>query len=158
MAEKQIIKREKILPMFANKKEKTGKVIHALKWRTGAEINTLRLYDLLANNGIIPKDNETLENLKYAFSGDQLNKPLNIKWNLEYRNSIKPVLVRIIQYTLMDDLKLINKMENGDLARTLTCLFVDKEGKPIHNMIVTLAAKVSRNKPSNNRSGYNSTN
>ena len=102
------------------------------------------MHDILAKHGVIIDDGDTLENLKIAFSGNPILKPLKIKWLLEKNGKHpRPVLIRVIKQTLMDDLRVIKMMRNGDLAKALTMIFVDKEGISFPNMIETLSGKVS---------------
>jgi len=141
----KLLKEEKTIPDHTNESKKKTNDIQALKWKTNQLGNTLLLFDLLSHNNIIQVEQDTLENLKLAFGGRFLDKPLKIKWILTKNNSIKPTLIRIIKRILMIELKVIENMENGELAKTLTQIFIDKHGNSIKNMIVTLSTDVSNN-------------
>ncbi|HCY41225.1 MAG TPA: hypothetical protein DHV48_07715 [Prolixibacteraceae bacterium] len=127
---------------FSNNSKVQDKVpsdIKALNWIKSPLLNSITLHGILSENKIIDEDGDTLERIKQAFSGEVLNSSLNIKWSLTKNNSIKPPLVRIFKHLLMDELKVIEKMEDADLARSLSNIFVDQEGKPAKNMFQPLS-------------------
>lgn len=75
-------------------KQKRDKKIHALKW-TGEPQKLSNLFYALANDEIIDTDQETF---KKAFSGELLEKPLRIKWNLFAERSTQPELVGLFYF------------------------------------------------------------
>jgi len=135
-------KKQNDLPIQVDKLKTNKKGILALKWINDTELNTTNLYKILTDNSIIPNDTMTIVKFKMAFSGELLVQSLDIKWSLEKSNSIKAPLIRIIK-TLMEELKVIEHMGNGKLAKVLPMIFVNKDGIQPEHMIVTLSARVS---------------
>jgi hypothetical protein len=117
--------------------------VKALTWLKSPEQNTELLYELLTWKGIIPKNKDVFDKFELTFSGKVLETPLNIEWLLTKGAYIKPPVVRIFKYLLMDDLGLISPMSNSDLAASLNNIFVDKDGIPSKNWINGLSKSKS---------------
>lgn len=124
--------------------KKSGKSITSFKWKSNSETNTDLLFKILSDSHIILQDSDTKMKFEMAFSGEGLKSPLGIKWFLEKDTFIKPTLIRILKFTLMDELQVIEKMDNGSLARTLTQIFVDKDGHDIKYIINSIDADISK--------------
>ncbi len=120
-------------------KEKRQSCIHSFKW-TNVKTDSKIFYDFLVKEKIINKDTENLLKIQIAFSGEKLLKPLEIKWRFKHFNSAKATVTKVIKHWLMDEFKLIEHQENGELAKTLNMIFVDVNGKPFVNLIGALSS------------------
>jgi len=140
-------KETKTTENLGQKSQNSQRSINGFSWNCRPEskdLNTLLLYGILSNNKVIQDDDITLYNFRLAFSGSKIDTPLRIKWFLAKNGKYpKPVLIRVIKQILMDELKILKKMDNGELAKALSMIFVDSEGTAFKNMIVTLSQEVS---------------
>lgn len=120
-------------------KQKDIKKITTFKMLSSPNENTLVIYEILENLGFISNDSQTLENLKIAFNGSEINEPLNIKWDSMSKKSNVASLVRFIK--LLRKLKIIEHIENSQICKILENTFVDSNEIPFQNLGVKVNEK-----------------
>lgn len=127
---------------FKWKSEPTSKIDFAEIYNGKSDIDTktIKLYTILKKYKVIPDDNITKQEFVLAFHESSLTKPLKIRWLLKTRGNLtKPSIIRVIKYTLMKRLGVIENIEDRtELAKKLEFIFVDSQGNSIANMFQSL--------------------
>lgn len=113
--------------------KKSNKKIKSFEWNDNGDKYSLQLYEILVKQKIIVKKETSFETFALAFNGQEIKKPLDIKWHLKSsHNSVKAPIIRLFEFLMNDEYKLLKKINfDCEFAHKIENIFVKEHGEKI---------------------------